>query len=239
MIAHELAASSMDMSEKKKRGLWKFVVLGVSVAGLFAGARLLDVGSHIEGLQAWLTGLGPWGYLAFLGIYVVAVVAMLPGSAISIAAGALYGATTGVILVSVGATVGASLAFLISRHIARKSVEQWLAGNERFTRLDRMTEKHGPIIVGLTRLVPLFPFNLLNYGFGLTRVPFGTYVFWSWLCMLPGTFLYVAGADAVTTAIRDGRIPWVLVAVVAVALIIVTLLVRQARRRLGAGTSGE
>ena len=76
-----------------------------------------------------------------------------------------------------------------------------------------MTREHGAIIVAITRLVPVFPFNLLNYGFGLTGVPFWTYVFWSWLCMLPWTILFVVGADTVTQALSQGRIPWLLILV--------------------------
>jgi uncharacterized membrane protein YdjX (TVP38/TMEM64 family) len=67
-----------------------------------------------------------------------------------------------------------------------------------------MTERHGAIIVAITRLVPIFPFNLLNYGFGLTRVRFGTYLLWSFLCMLPGIALYVVGADALTRGLAEG-----------------------------------
>jgi uncharacterized membrane protein YdjX (TVP38/TMEM64 family) len=135
---------------------------------------------------------------------------------------------------SLGATVGASLAFLISRYFARDAIVRWLSDKEKFRRLDRLTEQHGAIIVALTRLVPLFPFNLLNYGFGLTRVRFWTYVFWSWLCMLPGTILYVVGADAIAKAIAQGRVPWTLVAILVAAAIALALLVRFARRKLQA-----
>ena len=91
---------------------------------------------------------------------------------------------------------------------------------------------YGAIIVAITRLVPLFPFNLLNYGFGLTRVPFWTYVGWSWLCMLPGTILYVLGADALTQGLTRGEIPWPLVVAFAAIAVILTLLVRRARHIL-------
>jgi len=138
----------------------------------------------------------------------------------------------GVILVSAAATLGASLSFLISRYFARDATARWLSSKEKFRRLDQLTEDHGATIVALTRLVPIFPFNLLNYGFGLTRVHFWTYVFWSWLCMLPGTILYVVGADALIKGIAQGRIPWVLVGAVAVAGIVLAILVRYARRRL-------
>ena len=86
--------------------------------------------------------------------------------------------------------------------------------------------------VALTRLVPLFPFNLLNYGFGLTRVRLGTYIFWSWLCMLPGTLLYVVGTDAVISGLRQGKVPWTLIGVFVAAIILVGVLVRIARKKL-------
>jgi uncharacterized membrane protein YdjX (TVP38/TMEM64 family) len=155
-----------------------------------------------------------------------------PGSALTVAAGALFGSLPGILIVSLAATLGASLAFLIARYFARESVARWLSRNDKFRRLDETTKRHGAIIVALTRLVPIFPFNLLNYGFGLTRVSFRTYVFWSWLCMLPGTVLYVVGADAFTKGLSHGRIPWVLVIVLAVAVIMLTFLVRYARRAL-------
>ena len=106
------------------------------------------------------------------------------------------------------------------------------SGNEKFRQLDTLTERHGAIIVAITRLVPIFPFNLLNYGFGLTRVPFGTYLFWSWLCMLPGTVLYVVGADAFTQGLAEGRVPWALLGALVAALVVLVLLVRYARRTL-------
>ena len=180
----------------------------------------------------WLVTLGPWGPLVFLLIYIVAVVAALPGAAITIAGGALFGSVLGVILVNIGATIGASLAFLIARYFAREGVVNWLSKSDKFRKLDHLTEEHGDIIVALTRLVPIFPFNLLNYGFGLTRVPFWTYVFYTWLCTLPGTILYVVGADAVSKALVQGRIPWPLVGAFLVALVFLTFLVRSARRKL-------
>jgi len=95
-----------------------------------------------------------------------------------------------------------------------------------------MTKEHGGIVVAITRLVPIFPFNLLNYGFGLTGIPFRTYFFWSWLCMLPGTVLYVVGVDAVLSGLSRGEIPWPLIAVAAVVAVILIFLVKIARRRL-------
>jgi uncharacterized membrane protein YdjX (TVP38/TMEM64 family) len=130
----------------------------------------------------------------------------LPGSALTVAAGALFGSVLGIAVVSIGPTIGSSLSFLIARYFARDPVAHRLSKNDRFRKLDQLTQKHGAVIVALTRLVPFLPFNLLNHGFGLARVPFSTYVFWSWLCMLPGTALYVIGADAFTSGISQGKI---------------------------------
>ncbi len=150
----------------------------------------------------------------------------------TLAAGALFGSVLGVILVSVASTAGAGLCFLISRYAARKSILRWLGKNEKFAKLDAMTEQHGAAIVALTRLVPIFPFNLLNYGFGLTRVRFVTYLFWSWLCMLPGTVLYVVGADALFVGMAGEGIPWPLIGGVAVAAVVLFFLVRYAKGKL-------
>jgi uncharacterized membrane protein YdjX (TVP38/TMEM64 family) len=88
------------------------------------------------------------------------------------------------------------------------------------------------MIVAVLRLIPIFPFNLLNYGFGLTRIPFWTYVFWSWLCMLPGTVLYVVGVDAVIQLIIQKEVPWILFGVVAGVGVLLALLVKLARNKI-------
>lgn len=170
--------------------------------------------------------------MVFVPLYAVAVVAALPGSALTVAAGALFGSVLGVLVVINAATLGATLSFLIARYFARDAIARWLSTNERFRRLDQLTEQQGAMIVALTRLVPVFPFNFLNYGFGLTRVSFWTYVFWSWLCMLPGTILYVVGADALTQGIARGEVPWVLIDAMGGVGVLLALLVRYARRTL-------
>jgi len=183
-------------------------------------------------MREWIESLGTWGPVAFISLYIVAVVLALPGSALTIAAGALFGSVLGITVVSIGSTIGSSLSFLIARYFARDAVAQWLSKNDRFRKLDQLTQKHGAIIVALTRLVPFLTFNLLNYGFGLTRVPFWTYVFWSWLCMLPGTALYVVGADAFTSGISQGKISWLLVTGLAAVAIMLAMLVSYATRKL-------
>ncbi len=214
------------------RDWWRPVVLLVGIVALLVLARVFGIGERIMLLREWIQGLGMLGPAAFVFMYAAAVVAAVPGSAITVAAGALFGSVVGVIVVSIGSTTGAALCFLIARYFARKATARWLSRNDRFRKFDEMTERHGAMIVAITRLIPLFPFNLLNYAFGLTRVRFGTYVFWSWLCMLPGTVLYVVGADALTRIAAEGRVPWGLVGALAVTAMILTVLVRLAHRKL-------
>jgi uncharacterized membrane protein YdjX (TVP38/TMEM64 family) len=195
-------------------------------------AKVFNLGGRLGELREWILSLGALGPLVYILIYIGAVVLAIPGSFITVMAGALFGSVLGVATVSVGSTIGASLAFLVSRHIAREAIAQKFATNKKFHHLDQLTKDHGAIIVAITRLVPLFPFNLLNYGFGLTRVPFWTYVFWSWLCMLPGTVLYVVGADAVASAVSEGKIPWTLIGILLFTAVLIIILVRQARKKL-------
>ncbi len=221
----------MDNQKKKSLPIKPIILLAVVVAIIVISVKM-GVGEKLGALQDWIRSLGVLGPLAFMVVYAVATVAALPGSALSIVAGAVFGPVLGVVTVIFAATLGASLAFLVSRYFARGSIEKWLEGNEKFRKLDELTARHGDIMVAITRLVPLFPFNLLNYGFGLTKVAFKTYVVWSFVCMLPGTILYVVGSAAVAEAVREGKVPWILVMVVGMILGIIVVLGRQARKKL-------
>lgn len=170
--------------------------------------------------------------MVFTFIYILGVVAAIPGSAITLLAGGLFGSVLGTVVVSVGSTVGAALCFLIARYFARDSVERWVARNEKFRKLDRMTAKQGATIVAITRLVPLFPFNLLNYGFGLTKVDFWQYVLWSWVCMMPGTILYVVAGDATAKGLSQGKVPWNLVFVGVGVILLLWLVGRGLKDKL-------
>jgi uncharacterized membrane protein YdjX (TVP38/TMEM64 family) len=216
------------------RQWWRPVVLLALVIAILMAARFLGLADKLGELRDWIKSLGPLGAVVFILIYVAAVVAAIPAAPVSVAAAALFGSVWGVILINIGATLGAGLAFLVGRYFALEAVVNWLGQNEKFRRLDQLTAEHGAIIVALTRLVPIFPFNLLNYGFGLTRVPFWTYVFWTWLCIIPGTVLYVVGADAVLQGVAQGKVPWTLVLAFGAALVCLTILVRFAKRRLQA-----
>jgi uncharacterized membrane protein YdjX (TVP38/TMEM64 family) len=227
--------ASEAFAEKKKNNLWRPIIFIILLAAVIILLRFWGVGEKLADLRAWISGLGSWGPLVFVLIYIIAVILALPGSAITIAGGALFGSVWGVVLVSISSTIGASIAFLISRYLARDFIVRKFSQNEKFNKLDYLTKKHGAIIVAITRLAPLFPFNFLNYGFGLTGVRFWTYVFWSWLCMLPGTVLYVVGTDVIINGLTEGKIPWSLIIVILIVVMVLIFLVHWARKKLSGG----
>ncbi len=220
-------------SAARKKPVWiKIMIAVVVVAGIIILAKVLNVGKQLDNLDMFIKKLGPWGPLVFIAIYIGCTVAAVPGTILTVVAGTLFGSFFGVIYVSIGSTIGASLAFLVSRYFARNAVVKSLSKNEKFNKLDKLTKEHGSIIVAITRLVPIFPFNMLNYGFGLTRIKFRTYAFWSWLCMLPGTVLYVVVPDGFKKLLQTGRPPLLLVIVLVMDVLILTFLVRRAKKKL-------
>ena len=138
----------------------------------------------------WVDDLGAIAPIAFMLIYIVATVAFLPGSVLTLGAGVLFGVIKGSIFVFFGATIGATFAFLVGRYVARGWISKKIAGNQKFSAIDKAVGKEGFKIVLLTRLSPIFPFNLLNYGLGVTGVSLKDYVLAS-VGMLPGTIMYV------------------------------------------------
>jgi len=141
-----------------------------------------------DALERWLAEAGIWAPLAFIALYTVATVFFLPGSVLTLAAGALFGPVLGTLYSLTGATLGATLAFLVARYLAADWAARRSGG--RLTQLVQGVEAEGWRFVAFVRLVPLFPFNLVNYAFGLTRIPFLAYAATSFVCMLPGAFAY-------------------------------------------------
>lgn len=151
-------------------------------------------------LESWIESWGPVGMLWFVGLYTLSTVLFLPGSLLTLAGGALFGPWLGGLLSLLGATMGAGCAFLIARYLAGGWVQQRADGMAK--RLLSGVEAEGWLFVAFVRLVPLFPFNLLNYALGLTRIHFGHYLLTSLLCMAPGGLAYAwlghAGREAAT-----------------------------------------
>ena len=183
------------MNKSALRGL-----LGLALAAAVGAAIMLREHFDAAALQAWVEGAGPAGPLLFMAVYAVATVLFLPGAVITLAGGALFGPLWGTLWNLTGATAGAALAFLVARYLGA----DWVA-RRAGPRLQRLTDgvaSEGWRFVAFVRLVPLFPFNLLNYALGLTRISFGTYVVASWVFMLPGAVAYTwlghAGREALS-----------------------------------------
>jgi uncharacterized membrane protein YdjX (TVP38/TMEM64 family) len=184
------------MKLDRKLNILLLIIIGLAFAAAPVQAQDLANGSGfnpqellINALQ-WVQDLGSVGAIAFILIYIVAAVAFLPGSILTLGAGVVFGVVLGSIYVFIGATIGATLAFLVGRYLARGWISRKIAGNQKFAAIDRAVGKEGLKIVLLTRLSPIFPFNLLNYAFGVTGVSLKDYVIGS-LGMIPGTIMYV------------------------------------------------
>ena len=133
------------------------------------------------GLIVWIGSLGFWAGLIFIAVYILATVLFIPGLLLTLGAGFLFGVFWGSVYVSIGSTLGAVAAFLIGRYLARSWVEQKIAKNEKFKAIDGAVAAEAWKFVGLCRLSPLFPFNLLNYALGVTKVSLRDYFLASWL----------------------------------------------------------
>jgi uncharacterized membrane protein YdjX (TVP38/TMEM64 family) len=230
-----------------KTGSSTVIKIAVSLAAL-VGLLLLGraAGGYVPQFAQWVDGLGVWGPLVFIIGYAVAVVAFVPAVVLTLAAGAIFGVVAGVAYVFVAAVLGSGAAFLVSRYAARSMIERRLTGDARFAAIDRAVGEQGRKIVFLLRLSPAFPFVLLNYGLGLTRVSFADYLMAS-VGMLPGTLLYVyygkvagdVAALASGAAHEKGAADYALLAVGLIATIAVTAYVTRIARQALKEATGE
>jgi uncharacterized membrane protein YdjX (TVP38/TMEM64 family) len=202
---------------------------------LFLGRQL---GSYVPQFAAWVESLGPLGPAVFIAGYSIATVAFIPGSILTLAAGAIFGLAKGTLFVFIGAAIGSALAFLVARYVARSSIERRIEESSRFAAIDSAVAKEGLKIVFLLRLSPIFPYNLLNYALGLTRVSFRDYVIAS-IGMLPGTFLYVYYGKAIGSLaavaggaeVDKGVGYWVVLTLGLLATVVVTTIVTKIARK--------
>ena len=212
------------------------------VALVLAGKRLAVL---VPQFAEYINSLGAIGAVVFVLGYVLACIAFVPASILTLAAGAIFGLAKGIALVFVAAMLGATAAFLIARYVARRAIEKRVGGNPRFAALDAAIGAQGRRIVFLLRLSPLFPFSLLNYALGLTRVTFADYVIGS-VGMLPGTVLYVyygrlvgdvAALAGGVQAPKDAGYYAVLILGLVATVVVTTIVTRAARAALQHATT--
>jgi uncharacterized membrane protein YdjX (TVP38/TMEM64 family) len=206
-------------------GLFVFLVVCIALAWLNRDQLTA------EAVTAWVERSGMWGPAMFIGIYMIAPALFLPGSILTLAGGALFGPFTGALFSLTGATIGATVAFLIARYLTADWVERRVSG--RLQEIKEGVEREGWRFVAFVRLVPLFPFNLLNYALGLTRLSVQTFAVTSFITMAPGALAYAylghVGREAVSGGpdlVRKGLLALALLAAVA----LLPSLIRRWRR---------
>lgn len=217
---------------------WRWIGAGLVVAAMFVAWRLLPVEAWLVSLQNRVARMGVFGGVVFALVYMVAALLFVPGSILTIAAGAVFGLSVGTLVVSVASTSAAALAFLIARYLARDRVVRMARRHENFGAIDRAIREKGWKVVALLRLSPVVPFSLSNYLYGITGVDFWPYLLASWAAMLPATVLYVYLGAAGVAALgggREDRSPWewaLLAAGLAATIVVTVILTRAARREL-------
>lgn len=230
-----------DESTTSKPSAKKRLVIGAIVlAALIVVGIVFDFGGALRSALEYIREMPiVTGALVFMVLYTVTTVFLVPGSIPTLAAGAIFGVIKGTAFVSLGSTVGATVAFFLGRYIARDWVRSKIQGRPRFAAVDDAIGREGWKIVGLLRLSPVVPFSLSNYFYGITKVkPLG-YILSSWIGMLPGTLMYVYFGSLAGTLAALGTegetgfttLEWIFYAVGFVATITVTLFVTRLARR--------
>lgn len=235
---------------KNKSRFWRLGILSLlafSIALLIHTDPALAQSANSPGLNPqiwlrnaleWIQSLGAVGAIAFIAIYIISTVAFLPGSILTLGAGVVFGVGWGSLYVFIGATIGATAAFLVGRYLARGWVAKKIAGNSKFRSIDEAVGREGLKIVLLTRLSPIFPFNLLNYAYGLTGVSLKDYFLGS-VGMIPGTIMYVyigslAGSIATIgtgNQPSDPTVQWAIRIIGFIATVAVTVYVTKIARK--------
>lgn len=217
----------------------KLAAVIVAIALIALLFHFLPVATWLHRFQTYVRGLGAWGYVVYALIYALCVVSLVPASVLTLGAGAIFGFVGGTIVVVIGATLGATLAFLLARTVLRKRVEAWTSKNKKFRALDSAIAQQGGRIVLLVRLAVVFPFTYVNYAFGLTAIKLPAYVLATVAGIIPATAAFVFASSAATRAATTPatnitRIVYIAGAVAAiVASIVIGRIATNAIKRAG------
>ncbi|MFW6387878.1 MAG: TVP38/TMEM64 family protein [bacterium] len=227
------------MNKTSTSGNLKAIAAAIAILVLLVVGYLLDAPTYLRQALTWVDGLGLWAPVVFVGMYVAVCVLVIPGSILTLGAGAVFGVIRGAIFTSVGATLGATVAFILGRTLMRDWIATKVARSPRLTAVDKAVEREGGKLVFLLRLSPLVPFSISNYVYGLTKIRLWQYVLASFVGMMPGILLYAyigslirrvtelgAGAGGGTTPAE-----WALYVLGLIATIVATLRVTAVARR--------
>ncbi len=219
-----------------------FVAYELGLFDLLKGGSLRE---RVERLDAAFQSFGAWAPAVFILIWIVACVLLIPGTPITIAGALVFGAVGGSVYTAIGANIGACAAFLVGRYAARGTVEGWIEKNRALKKIDEGVRQQGWRMLMITRFVPLFPFSLQNYVYGLTDIPFRTYALVTIPTILPGTIAYNFAAGSAREVILSGGQPEALrktvlyLAVAAIFFVLVSLLAGRIKRRYGVATGKD
>src|SRR5258708_22920486 len=216
---------------------WLRPVLAVAlIAAGIVTARALGLGEAIRlenlgRLKQWIEGYGALAPVIFIVGYVLAAVLFVPGLPMTVLGGVVFGPVWGAAYVWMAAAVGAALAFLVARYAVRSTVERWVQASPRLARIDGLVAENGWRIVMLTRLVPIFPFNLQNYAYGITRIGFWPYLITSSICILPASAAFTFAGGALSDGRGDIKRTLTYLAIAGVLLVLISLIPRWIQRR--------
>ena len=228
----------MEADHKKgKGGLIKIAIVVVVIAAVFFAANMLGLTDQLSldnayNIRDWIQGLGIVGYVVFSLIYIAAAVFMLPAAILTIVAGVAFGPIVGGILALIAATIGATAAFLVARYVARGMIVNKFQDNPIFKKIDEGFAANGISFLILTRLVPIFPYNIQNYVYGLTSINVLTFAGVSFITMAPGAFIYAYMAG---TIVEEGFTLRLLIqfAIAGVILFLVSLIPKYIAKKKG------
>ncbi|TAN60136.1 TVP38/TMEM64 family protein [bacterium] len=223
-----------------RKGLKSALLISFAIiAVLLARLAVLKGYADEAVIRGWIGGYGAWAPLVYIAVYSVAPSLMMPGLALTIAGAVLFGPVWGSVYVSIGATIGACVAFLAARRMGRQWVSARLKG-KRLKDLDSEVARMGWKAVAVARLIPLFPYNLLNFAFGLTGIKFGHYAVATFIFMLPGVIAYVVFSSSILGLLK-GKISWQMALGAALILIISAFasVYKRFKFRRGKGDAGH
>ncbi len=223
-----------DLIELEQRAVrwWQPLAVLLVLVLLFLLGDRLGLRGAVSELRAWVDSLGILGPVVFVAAYLLLTMLGFPSSPLTAAAGALFGAALGLALALAAATAAMLGGFLAARHLAPEYLRQRLRTTRGFQRVDRLVQRRPVPVLVTVRLVSILPFAVVNYGFGLTRVPFRTYAIWSIVGKVPGTVVLVVGIDAIVDVLYSDRVPWGSIALVLLVAVALAAALRTMKRRL-------
>jgi len=221
------------LPDERRRRRWPFVLFAVFLLTVVVASRAVDLGRHVETAQAWTAALGMLAPLAFVVVYVAATLIGVPGTAFTLLSPLLFGPLIAFVVMVVASGASAACGFLVARYLARDALTERLSETDGFARLSRLVAAHDWVVIPFLRIVPIAPFAVVNYGFGLTGIRFWRYFLWTEVAMIPVNAVLILGADAFYVAATRGTVSWPLIAVGAAAAVVVAGLAALGLWKLG------